>query len=51
MEMWMREPIRAVYLNDHRGARVWAYYLQDDFSIRKNLIFVAGLRSNLIGVS
>jgi outer membrane receptor for ferrienterochelin and colicins len=35
-----------VYLNDHRGARVWAYYIQDDFSIRRDLILVAGLRSD-----
>ena len=35
-----------LYLNDHRSARVWAYYLQDEFSVRKNLIFVAGLRSD-----
>ncbi len=34
------------YLSDRRGARVWAYYLQDEFSIRKNLILVAGLRSD-----
>lgn len=51
MKMWIREAVRAVYLNDHRGARVRAYYLQDDFSIRQNLVSVAGLRSILIGAS
>jgi outer membrane receptor protein involved in Fe transport len=35
-----------LYLNDHRAARVWAFYLQDEFSIRKGLTFVAGLRSD-----
>jgi len=35
-----------LYLNDHRAARVWAFYLQDEFSIRKGLTFAAGLRSD-----
>ncbi len=34
------------YLKDDRGARVAAYYLQDEISLRQNLIFVAGLRSD-----
>jgi outer membrane receptor for ferrienterochelin and colicins len=35
-----------LYLHDHRSARVWALYFQDEYSIRKNLAFVAGLRSD-----
>jgi outer membrane receptor for ferrienterochelin and colicins len=35
-----------LYLDDHRSARVWALYFQDEYSIRKNLAFVAGLRSD-----
>jgi outer membrane receptor for ferrienterochelin and colicins len=34
------------YLNDHRSARVWALYLQDEFRLNKRLAFVAGLRSD-----
>jgi outer membrane receptor for ferrienterochelin and colicins len=33
-----------LYLDDHRSARVAAVYLQDQYSIRKNLIFAAGIR-------
>jgi iron complex outermembrane receptor protein len=35
-----------LYLDDHRSAGVWALYFQDKFSIRKNLSFVVGLRSD-----
>ena len=35
-----------LYFDDHRSAQVWALYLQDEYSIRKNLAFVAGLRSD-----
>jgi outer membrane receptor for ferrienterochelin and colicins len=35
-----------LYFDDHRSARVWALYFQDEYSIRKNLAFVAGLRSD-----
>ena len=35
-----------LYLDDHRSARVWALYFQDQYSIRKSLAFVAGLRSD-----
>jgi outer membrane receptor for ferrienterochelin and colicins len=35
-----------LYFDDHRSSRVWALYFQDDYSIRKNLAFVAGLRSD-----
>jgi iron complex outermembrane receptor protein len=35
-----------LYLDDHRSARVWALYFQDQYTIRKNLAFVAGLRSD-----
>jgi len=38
-----------LYLNDHRSARVLAFYFQDQFSIRKNLALVAGLRSDWHG--
>jgi len=34
------------YLNDHRSARVWALYVQDEFRLNKKLAFVAGLRSD-----
>jgi outer membrane receptor for ferrienterochelin and colicins len=34
------------YLDDHRSERVWALYLQDEFSLNKKLAFVAGLRSD-----
>jgi iron complex outermembrane receptor protein len=34
------------YLDDHRSARVWALYLQDEFSLNQKLAFVAGLRSD-----
>ena len=35
-----------LYLDDHRSARLWAVYFQEEFSIRKNLTFVAGLRDD-----
>jgi len=35
-----------LYLDDHRTALLWAYYFQDEFSIRKNLTLVAGLRDD-----
>ncbi len=35
-----------LYDDDHRTARVGALYFQDEYSIRKNLAFVAGLRSD-----
>lgn len=35
-----------LYLDDHRTARVWALYFQDEYSIRENITFVAGLRSD-----
>jgi outer membrane receptor for ferrienterochelin and colicins len=35
-----------LYLDDHRTARLWAYYFQEEFSIRKNLTLVAGLRDD-----
>ena len=34
------------YLDDHRSARVWALYLQDELNLNKKLAFVAGLRSD-----
>jgi outer membrane receptor for ferrienterochelin and colicins len=34
------------YLDDHRSARVWALYLQDELRLNKKLAFVAGLRSD-----
>ena len=34
------------YLNDHRSARVFALYLQDEFRLNKKLALVAGLRSD-----
>ena len=34
------------YFDDHRSARVWALYAQDQYSIRKHLSIVAGLRSD-----
>jgi outer membrane receptor protein involved in Fe transport len=34
------------YLDDHRSAVVFGFYLQDEFSISKKLSFVAGLRSD-----
>jgi outer membrane receptor for ferrienterochelin and colicins len=34
------------YLDDHRSAQVWALYFQDEYSIRKSLGFVLGLRSD-----
>jgi outer membrane receptor for ferrienterochelin and colicins len=34
------------YLDDHRSERVWAFYLQDEFSLNKKLSLVAGLRSD-----
>lgn len=35
-----------LYLDDHRSARVLAFYFQDEYSIRKNLAFVAGFRDD-----
>jgi outer membrane receptor protein involved in Fe transport len=35
-----------LYLNDHRSARVWAFYFQDEYSVRKNLEFVVGVRDD-----
>jgi outer membrane receptor for ferrienterochelin and colicins len=35
-----------LYLDDHRSAKVWALYFQDEYSIRKSLAFVVGLRSD-----
>jgi outer membrane receptor for ferrienterochelin and colicins len=35
-----------LYLNDHRSAEIWALYFQDQYSIRKDLAFVLGLRSD-----
>lgn len=35
-----------LYLDDHRAARVAAVYFQDEYSILRNLSFVAGLRSD-----
>ncbi|HEV2386112.1 MAG TPA: TonB-dependent receptor [Candidatus Acidoferrales bacterium] len=35
-----------LYLDDRHTARVWALYFQDEYSLRKNLIFVAGFRSD-----
>ena len=35
-----------IYLDDHRSAGVRALYFQDEYSIRRNLVFVAGLRSD-----
>ena len=36
----------ALYLNDHRSAWIAAFYLQDEYAIRKRLALVAGLRSD-----
>ncbi len=35
-----------LYLDDHRSARVLAFYFQDDYSILGNLALVAGLRDD-----
>ncbi|HKV24508.1 MAG TPA: TonB-dependent receptor [Candidatus Acidoferrum sp.] len=35
-----------LFLNDHRSAWIAAAYFQDEYSIRKNLAFVAGVRSD-----
>src|SRR6266849_8882719 len=35
-----------LYLNDHRSARVWSYYFQDEYSVCRNLAFVVGLRDD-----
>ncbi|HXG19060.1 MAG TPA: TonB-dependent receptor [Methylomirabilota bacterium] len=32
------------FLHDKRGSRIWAFYLQDEFSILDNLILNAGVR-------
>lgn len=32
------------YLNDSRSSRVWAFYLQDEYAIRENLILNVGVR-------
>lgn len=34
------------YLDDRRSARVWAYYVQDEFSVHEKLTFAAGLRGD-----
>ncbi len=33
-----------LYLSDYRSSRVYAFYAQDDYSIRKNLLLSAGVR-------
>ncbi len=33
-----------LYLDDRRNSKVWAFYIQDEFTISKNLIFNAGVR-------
>ena len=38
-----------LYFDDHRSNRVGALYFQDKYFIRKNLAFVAGLRSDWYG--
>jgi outer membrane receptor for ferrienterochelin and colicins len=35
-----------LYLDDHRSARLWAYYFQEEFSISKHLTIFAGLRDD-----
>jgi outer membrane receptor for ferrienterochelin and colicins len=35
-----------LYFDDHRSSMVWALYVQDEYSIRKNLAVVAGLRGD-----
>jgi len=35
-----------LYFDDHRSTGLWALYIQDEYSIRKNLAVVAGLRSD-----
>ena len=35
-----------LYFDDHRSSGVWALYVQDEYSIRKNLAVVGGLRSD-----
>jgi outer membrane receptor for ferrienterochelin and colicins len=38
-----------LYFDDHRSAQIEALYFQDKYSIRKNLSFVVGLRSDWYG--
>jgi outer membrane receptor for ferrienterochelin and colicins len=38
-----------LYFDDHRSARLWALYFQDKYSLRRNLAFVVGLRSDWYG--
>jgi len=35
-----------LYLDDHRSARVWSFYFQDEYSVRKELAFVLGVRND-----
>jgi iron complex outermembrane receptor protein len=35
-----------LYFDDHRSSWVWALHVQDEYSIRKNLAVVVGLRSD-----
>ena len=35
-----------LYFDSHRSSRVWAVYFQDEYSFRRNVTFVAGLRSD-----
>ena len=37
------------YLDDHRSSRDWGAYLQDEFSIRRDLILNAGIRFDRYG--
>ena len=39
-----------LYFDDHRTNRIGALYFQDKYSIRKNLSFVLGLRSDWYGI-
>ena len=35
-----------LYFNDHRSSGLWGLYFQDEYSVRKNLDIVVGLRSD-----
>lgn len=35
-----------LYLDDHRSALLWAFYFQDEYSIRRDLAFVIGVRDD-----